>query len=115
MSNPHFNPMNQLRGSDLQDGGEPEDRPERRHIASPFQQADVGPSIAAIEAQSFLRDTPLVTDLLQDPAEHPLRSSFEVVVTLCLILHHRFSAKVHQGCSAKMHHEFTAKVHHSNG
>jgi hypothetical protein len=36
-------------------------------------------------------------------------------VTLCLILHHRFSAKVHQGCSAKMHHEFTAKVHHSNG
>jgi hypothetical protein len=36
-------------------------------------------------------------------------------VTLCLILHHRFSARVHQGCSAKMHHEFTAKVHHSNG
>jgi predicted Na+-dependent transporter len=49
--------------------------------------------------------------------------SFVDVVTLCLILHHRFSAKVHQGCSAKvhqgcsakMHHEFTAKVHHSNG
>jgi hypothetical protein len=107
--------MYKLGRRNIQNHGQFEDCSQGRYIASPFQQADVGPAIAAIEAQSFLRDTPLVTDLLQDPAEHPLRSSFEVVVTLRLILHHRFSAKVHQGCSAKMHHEFTAKVHHSNG